>query len=721
MSQFDAITGGYHRDAFSVLGPHEEPTGWEVRAFLPQADSVELLAESLAPVEMEKAHPDGLWIARFDSRPPGYCFRLHVGGAARIELDPYSFPPLLTSFQLHLHGEGTHYEGYSTLGAHLTECHGVAGVRFAVWAPNALVVSVVGDFNGWDTRRHPMRLRDGGIWELFLPDLGEGTVYKYFVKSQVAGYSEMKADPYAFASEPPPLTGSVVVRLDRHLWQDADWLARRAATDSIHQPMSVYEVHLGSWLRGEENRLLTYRELADKLVPYVKEMGFTHIEMLPILEHPYVPSWGYQVTGYFAPTARFGTPDDFKFFVDACHQAGVGVLLDWVPAHFPRDAHGLGFFDGTALYEHEDPRQGEHRDWGTKIFNFGRNEVKSFLISSAVFWLKEYHLDGLRVDAVASMLYLDYSRHEGEWVPNRYGGRESLEAIDFLKRFNEQVHRVPGAISIAEESTSFPAVSRPVYAGGLGFTFKWNMGWMHDMLGYFEQDPVYRKYRHNNLTFSLLYAFTEDFVLPISHDEVVYGKGSLTGKMSGDEWQRFANARAFLAYMWTHPGKKLVFMGCEIGAWQEWNHDTSLPWDILQHRPHSSLQRMVRELNKFYREQPALWEVDDSYEGFDWIDFRDVENSILAFLRWSKGRRDHLVVVCNFTPVPRLNYRIGVPSAGVYDEVFNTDAEMFGGSNMGNGGAANAEPIASHGRPASLNITLPPLGVVVFRPRREAE
>ena len=721
MSQFDAITGGYHRDAFSVLGPHKEPAGWEVRAFLPQADSVELLAEALAPVAMEKAHPDGLWIARFASRPPGYCFRLHIGGSARIELDPYSFPPLLSSFQLHLHGEGTHYEGYSTLGAHLTACLGVAGVRFAVWAPNALVVSVVGDFNGWDTRRHPMRLRDGGIWELFLPDLGEGTIYKYFVKSQVAGYSEMKADPYAFASEPPPLTGSVVVRLDRHQWQDADWLARRAATDSIHQPMSVYEVHLGSWLRGEENRLLTYRELADKLVPYVKEMGFTHIEMLPILEHPYVPSWGYQVTGYFAPTARFGTPDDFKFFVDACHQAGVGVLLDWVPAHFPRDAHGLGFFDGTALYEHEDPRQGEHRDWGTKIFNFGRNEVKSFLISSAIFWLKEYHLDGLRVDAVASMLYLDYSRHEGEWVPNRYGGRENLEAIDFLKRFNEQVHQVPGAISIAEESTSFPAVSRPVYAGGLGFTFKWNMGWMHDMLGYFEQDPVYRKYRQNNLTFSLLYAFTENFVLPISHDEVVYGKGSLTGKMSGDEWQRFANARAFLAFMWTHPGKKLVFMGCEIGAWQEWNHDTSLPWESLQYRPHSSLQRMVRELNKFYREQPALWEVDDSYEGFDWIDFRDVENSILAFLRWSKGRRDHLVVACNFTPVPRLNYRIGVPSMGVYDEVFNSDAEMFGGSNLGNGGAATAVSIASHGRPASLNITLPPLGVVVFRPRREAE
>ena len=720
--QFDAITGGYHRDAFSVLGPHKAAgpgTGWEVRAFLPQADSAEILADAdgLLPVEMEKVHPGGLWLAHFDSRPPRYCFRLRIGADTHVELDPYAFPPLLDSFQLHLHGEGTHYEGYTSLGAHLAVCQGVAGVRFAVWAPNALVVSVVGDFNGWDTRRHPMRLRDGGIWELFLPDLGEGAIYKYFVKSQVAGYSEMKADPYGFASQAPPLTGSVVVRLDRHEWQDGEWLARRAEVDSIHQPMSVYEVHLGSWLRGEGDRLLTYRELAAKLVPYVQDMGFTHLELLPILEHPYVPSWGYQVTGYFAPTARFGTPDDFKFFVDACHQAGVGVLLDWVPAHFPRDAHGLGFFDGTALYEHEDPRQGEHRDWGTKIFNFGRNEVRSFLISSAMLWLKEYHLDGLRVDAVASMLYLDYSRQEGEWVPNRYGGCENLEAIDFLKRFNEQVHLVPGAISIAEESTSFPAVSRPVYAGGLGFTFKWNMGWMHDMLDYFGQDPIFRKYHQNSLTFSLLYAFTENFVLPVSHDEVVYGKGSLTGRMSGDEWQRFANARAFLAYMWTHPGKKLVFMGCEIGAWQEWNHDTSLPWDLLQFATHSSLQRMMRELNRFYREHPALYEVDDSYEGFDWIDFHDVENSIIAFLRWSKGRRDHLVVVCNFTPVPRLNYRVGVPSAGFYDEAFNTDAEMFGGSNTGNGGAAFAAPSPSHGRPASLQITLPPLGVVVFRPR----
>ena len=721
MTNFDAIAGGYHRDPFSILGPHETGARWEVRAFLPHADAVGVVADGLPPVPMKKVHPAGAWVAEFPARPPRYCFHIQMGDMSLIEFDPYSFPPILTPFQLHLHGEGTHYEGYTTLGAHITGCEGIAGVRFAVWAPNALVVSVVGDFNGWDTRRHPMRLRDGGIWELFLPDLGEGTVYKYFVKSQVAGYAEMKADPYAFASEMPPQTGSVVARLDSYQWRDSEWLARRAASDSIHEPMSVYELHLGSWLRGEHNRTLSYRELAEKLVPYVKEMGFTHIELLPILEHPYAPSWGYQVTGYFAPTARFGSPDDFRFFVDACHEANVGVILDWVPAHFPRDAHGLGFFDGTALYEHEDPRQGEHRDWGTKIFNFGRNEVRSFLISSAVFWLKEFHLDGLRVDAVASMLYLDYSRKEGEWVPNRYGGRENLEAIDFLKRFNEQVHLVPGAISAAEESTSFPAVSRPVYTGGLGFTFKWNMGWMHDMLDYFEKEPVFRKYHQNSLTFSLLYAFTENFVLPISHDEVVYGKKSLANKMPGDEWQRFANARAFLAYMWMHPGKKLIFMGSEFGTGQEWNHDASLAWDLLQFRTHSTLQRFVRELNWFYRRLPALWEVDNSFEGFEWIDFHDAENSILAFLRWSKGRRDFLVVACNFTPVPRLNYRLGVPEPGVYDEVFNTDSELFGGSNMGNGGEAAAGATPSHGRPASFAITLPPLSVVAFRLRREGD
>lgn len=716
----DAIAGGYHRDAFAVLGPHEvEGGGWEIRALLPQAEGVEVVFSATNSHSMEKIHPLGLWVAAFAEQPARYLFRLRLhNGDERVEHDVYGFPPLLTPFQLHLHGEGTHYEGYTTLGAHLAECEGVAGVRFAVWAPNALVVTVVGDFNGWDRNRHPMRLLDGGIWELFIPDLGEGAIYKYFVRSLFHGYSEMKSDPYAFASEAPPQTGSVVARLDRYCWGDQAWMERRAATNWQQQPISIYEVHLGSWLRAEANRPLTYRELAAKLVPYVRDMGFTHIELLPILEHPYAPSWGYQVTGYFSPTARFGPPDDFRFFVDACHRAGIGVILDWVPAHFPKDAHGLGYFDGTELYEHKDPRLGEHRDWGTKIFNFDRNEVRSFLISSALFWLKEYHLDGLRVDAVASMLYLDYSRNEGDWIPNQFGGRENLGAIEFLKRFNEQVHLVPGAISIAEESTSFPAVSRPVYTGGLGFTFKWNMGWMHDMLDYFEKDSVFRKYHHNNLTFSLLYAFTEHFVLPISHDEVVHGKGSLLGKMPGDEWQRFANARAFLAYMWSHPGKKLLFMGCELGQYDEWNHDASLRWDLLQFPYHSRFQQLTRELNRLYRTEPALAEVDDGYEGFDWVDFRDVENSIIAFLRWSRGRREFVLVICNFTPVPRQHYRVGVPRAGVYDEILNSDSELFGGSNMGNAGVSTATASPSHGHPASLTVTLPPLAVVMFRLRR---
>jgi len=689
-----------------------------VRAFLPQATEAELMAGDKAHT-MEKVHPAGVWVAHLAQRPGRYLFRIECDGRTWTEPDPYAFPPLLTPFELHLHGEGTNYEAYRTLGAHLAECEGTAGVRFAVWAPNALVVTVVGDFNGWDQRRHPMRARDGGIWELFMPGLTAGAVYKYYVKSQFHGYAALKADPYAFACEHPPSTASVVSAMSTYDWQDAAWLEQRAATNTQKTAMSVYEVHLGSWLRAEENRTLTYRELAARLVPYVKEMGFTHIELLPILEHPYTPSWGYQVTGYFAPTSRYGSPDDFRFFIDACHQEGIGVLLDWVPAHFPKDVHGLGHFDGTAVYEHEDPRLGEHRDWGTKIFNFGRNEVRTFLISSAVFWLREYHLDGLRVDAVASMLYLDYSREDGNWIPNQYGGRENLEAIDFLKRFNEQVHLVPGAISIAEESTSFPAVSRPVYTDGLGFTFKWNMGWMHDMFAYFKQDPVYRKFHHNHLTFSLLYAFTESFMLPVSHDEVVHGKGSLLGKMAGDEWQRFANVRLFLSYMWAHPGKKLLFMGCEIAAGNEWNHDASLPWHLLQYRFHSGMQHLVRELNAFYRREPALWEVDDRYEGFDWIDFHDTENSVISFVRWSQARREVIVFACNFTPVPRYHYRVGVPFTGLYDELFNSDAAQFGGSNVGNSGRANGVGVSSHGWPASISVTLPPLTMVAFKPRQQ--
>lgn len=716
----EAIVGGHHGDPFRILGPHAvkrdwQSDAWEIRAFLPHASQVEvLMGEEVAP--MENLHADGFFRVRLDRRPKAYRFRVQTKWGETVEEDdPYRFPPLLTSFELHLHGEGTHYEAYNTLGAHVMEYDGVRGVRFAVWAPNALVVSVAGDFNGWDARRHPMRLRDGGVWELFVPGVRAGCAYKYFVLSRLHGYKEMKADPYAFATEVPPKSGSVVAERGQYQWKDAAWLEHRAKTDWLRQPMSIYEVHLASWMRREGHHSLTYRELADKLVRYVRDMGYTHIELLPVLEHPFSGSWGYQVTGYFAPTARFGAPDDFKYFVDCCHQAGLGVILDWVPAHFPKDAHGLAYFDGTALYEHQDPRKGEHQDWGTKIFNFGRNEVRAFLISSALFWLKEYHLDGLRVDAVASMLYLDYSRQPGEWIPNIYGGNENLEAIDFLKRFNEQVHKVPGAISIAEESTAYPGVSRPVYANGLGFTFKWNMGWMHDMLHYFSLDPVYRKFNQNNLTFSMLYAFSENYILPISHDEVVHGKRSLLSKMWGDEWQRFANARLFMAYMYAHPGKKLLFMGAELGQYEEWNSEGSLRWDLLQYDYHNRLQLFVRELNRFYLRERALWEVDFHWSGFEWLDFHDVENSVISFLRWSRDRSEFLLFVANMTPVVRHEYRLGVPRMGTYLELMNTDASMFGGSDVGNGGSVKADAVACHGRPASIAITLPPLGALFFK------
>ena len=544
--EIEAITGGYHGDAFAVLGPHaagsESKLGWEIRTFQPQAQSVAVVVGGKT-WPMESKHPGGLFAASMPSRPASYQLSVtdHAGNVSEME-DAYRFGPVITDFDLHLHSEGTNYEGYNSFGAHLVTLDGVAGVRFAVWAPNAIVVSVVGNFNDWDTRRHPMRARTGGVWEIFIPGVTEGMPYKYSVKSKFRGHSQMKADPYGFYMEMPPQSASIVVDLTKHQWSDHAWMERRAATKILDSPMAVYELHVGSWLRGENNRYLTYRELGDKLVAYVKKMGYTHIELMPIAEHPYTPSWGYQVTGYFAPTSRFGAPDDFMYFVDRCHQENIGVIVDWVPAHFPKDSHGLAFFDGTALYEHEDARLGEHRDWGTLIFNFGRNEVRSFLISNAMFWLKNYHIDGLRVDAVASMLYLDYSRKAGEWIPNIYGGNENLEAISFLRKTNELVHQVQGAMTIAEESTAFAGVSRPVYLNGLGFTMKWNMGWMHDMLHYFEGDPLYRRYHQGDITFSMVYAFTENFVLPISHDEVVYGKKSLLDKMPGDEWQRFANA-----------------------------------------------------------------------------------------------------------------------------------------------------------------------------------
>jgi 1,4-alpha-glucan branching enzyme len=722
VEEIEAIAGGYHGDAFRILGPHSvrkkgNQARWEIRAFLPQAESADAVVGGEA-VPMEKMDAQGFFCAALNGDPQRYLLRAKLWDGRVVEVeDPYRFWPLISDTELYLHTEGTLHEAYRALGAHMVEVDGVRGVRFAVWAPNALNVTVVGEFNDWDLRRHPMRRRSGGVWELFIPGLAQGATYKYNIKSRIAGYQQLKADPYAFSCETPPKSASVVWDCAKYEWQDAEWLETRAKTEWLKSPVSIYEVHVESWLRGPQGHSLSYREMAVQLVEYVKQMGYTHIELMPIMEYPFSGSWGYQVIGYFAPTSRFGTPDDFKYFVDTCHQAGIGVLVDWVPAHFPKDAHGLVFFDGTALYEHADPRKGEHRDWGTLIFNYGRNEVKSFLISNALFWLKEYHIDGLRVDAVASMLYLDYSRQPGEWVPNQYGGNENLEAIDFLKRFNEVAHSVPGVFTVAEESTAFPGVSKPVYLGGLGFTMKWNMGWMHDMLDYFEKDPVYRKFQHNHITFSLLYAFTENFVLPISHDEVVHGKGSLLNKMPGDEWQQFANARAFLAYMWSHPGKKLLFMGQEIGQREEWNHDAGIRWELLEFDPHRKLQALMRELNRLYRANPALHQVDFSFTGFEWVDFRDWENSVIAFLRRADDPREFVLVCCNFTPVPRPGYEFGVPEEGFYEEILNTDSEQFGGSNMGNGGVVSSRPIPKHDRPHSIAVTLPPLSVVLFKKR----
>jgi 1,4-alpha-glucan branching enzyme len=721
-AEIESIVGGYHGDAFRILGPHSirrkvgQPR-WEVRAFLPQAETAEVLIAGQA-FPMEKRHADGFFCAQLAGEPQRYTLRAHLWDGRNVEFeDPYRFGQLISDTEIYLHGEGTLEEAYRTLGAHLVETDGVRGVRFAVWAPNAENVTVAGEFNDWDIRRHPMRRRNGGVWELFVPTLGEGTTYKYNVRSRFAGHQQLKADPYAFECETPPKSASVVSNINRYQWNDAAWLERRKKTDWLKSPVSVYEVHAESWMRDPQGQPLTYRTMAVKLVEYVRYMGYTHIELLPIMEHPFSGSWGYQVIGYFAPSSRFGTPDDFKYLVDCCHQAGIGVLVDWVPAHFPKDAHGLVFFDGTALYEHADPRQGEHLDWGTLIFNYGRNEVRAFLISNALFWLREYHIDGLRVDAVASMLYLDYSRKAGEWIPNQFGGNENLEAIDFLRRFNELAHKEPGVFTAAEESTAFPGVSKPVYLGGLGFTMKWNMGWMHDMLEYFSKDPVFRRFQHNHITFSMLYAFTENFVLPISHDEVVHGKASLFSKMPGDEWRQFANVRAFLAYMWGHPGKKLLFMGQDIGQREEWNWTGKVRWELLEFDYHRKLQALVRELNRIYRSSPALYQVDFHYRGFEWVDFRDSASSVIAFLRRAENPKDFLLFCCNFTPVPRTGYEFGVPEEGFYEEILNTDSELFGGSNMGNGGLVSSRAVPKHGRPFSIAVTLPPLAVIAFRKR----
>jgi 1,4-alpha-glucan branching enzyme len=627
---------------------------------------------------------------------------------------------MITDYDLHLLAEGRHWQSYQKLGAHLANPAGEPGVRFAVWAPNAVAVAVAGDFNGWDGRRTPMRrLASAGIWEVFVPGIGAGSIYKYLVTG--ADGTTERADPYGFGAELPPRTASCVVDLDTYHWQDEAWMAERADRNALGAPINIYEVHLGSWRRPGDapGRWMTYADLERELVPYCVEMGFTHVEFLPPTEHPLSASWGYQTIGMFSATSRFGPPQALMSLVDAFHRAGVGVIVDWVPAHFPKDSHGLRRFDGTALYEHEDPRLGEHPDWGTLIFNYGRHEVRNYLVSSALFWLDRYHIDGLRVDAVASMLYLDYSRKEGEWLPNRFGGRENLEAIEFVKEFNIQVHQHhPGVLTIAEESTSWPGVSRPTWLGGLGFSLKWNMGWMNDTLRYMRHDPVHRKYHHDELTFSLIYAFHENFLLPLSHDEVVHGKGSLIDQMPGDVWQKLANLRLLYAYMWCHPGKKLLFMGNEFGQWREWNFDASLDWHLLEQPGHAGLRACLADLNRLVVREKALHELDFDSHGFEWIDCHDWPNSILAFVRRGTSPGDQLLVCCNFTPVPRHGYRVGVPAGGVWDEVFNGDSAWYGGSNVGNAGSLMATPGPHHGNAPSLSLSLPPLAVIVLKPRR---
>jgi 1,4-alpha-glucan branching enzyme len=725
-----------HGKPFEFLGPHTYEGKTLVRAFLPEAKVAFIVRErtsgarksgtgGLQPEEvlrMQKIHKDGFFEVAVDAARP-FIYRIKMqtySGEEKEFYDPYSFQPVLTDFDLHLIGEGTHYKNYEKLGSHVRAIEGVKGVHFAVWAPNAKNVGVVGDFNNWDGRRHPMRLLGlSGIWEIFIPGLDEGTVYKYEIKSKYHKQRELKADPFSYYFEVRPKSAAIVYDIEnRHEWKDSGWLSFRSGKNWLEAPLSVYEVHLGSWMRaGQGDNFPTYRELAEKLIPYVKELGFTHIELMPITEHPFDASWGYQTLGYYAPTSRFGKPEDFMCFIDACHQEGIGIIMDWVPAHFPKDAHGLSFFDGTCLYEHEDPRQGEHKDWGTLIFNYGRNEVRNYLISNALFWIDKYHIDGLRVDAVASMLYLDYSREEGQWIPNEYGGNENLEAIDFIKKFNEVIHLYHhGVLTVAEESTAWPGVTKPSYLGGLGFDMKWNMGWMHDTLDYFSKDPIHRKYHQHDLTFSMLYAFTENFLLPFSHDEVVYGKRSLLNKMPGDMWQKFANLRALFGYFYGHPGKKLFFMGAEFGQWDEWNFDKSLDWQLLQYEPHMKLKHYLADLNNVYRRELALSQVDYDWHGFEWIDFHDADNSILSFIRRAANSDDFLVFVFNLTSVPRQNYRIGIPRGGFYRELLNSDSDLYWGSNMGNSGGLLADEIETHGRKYSLNLVLPPLSCLILKP-----
>jgi 1,4-alpha-glucan branching enzyme len=714
----EALVNARHGDPFSVLGPHPAGAGTVIRTLQPDAQAVTVIdratGEDLGA--LRRIHPAGLFSGVAAAARP-YLLRIDTGETQRETEDPYSFPPLLGPLDLHLLGEGRHHDFGRTMGAHPMRVDGVAGVRFAVWAPNARRVSVVGDFNHWDGRRHPMRLHPGGgIWELFIPRVAVGALYKYELLGPDGGMLPLKADPVAWAAERAPATASIVAATDEWRWTDEAWMRARPAAQSPEAPISIYEVHAASWLPLVEGEGGGWDLLTHRLVPYVKRMGFTHVELMPIMEHPFGGSWGYQPLGQFAPSAPLGPPEGFARFVDRCHAEGIGVILDWVPAHFPTDSYGLARFDGTALYEHADPREGFHKDWNTLIYNHGRNEVRGFLIGSALHWLEHYHADGIRVDAVASMLYRDYSRNAGEWIPNRFGGRENLEAVEFLRELSRAIaERCPGAVLIAEESTAWPGVSRPAAEGGLGFDFKWNMGWMHDTLHYMEEDPVNRRYHHDSITFGLVYAFSEKFVLPLSHDEVVYGKGSLIGKMRGDEWQRFANLRAYFGFMWTHPGKKLLFMGGEFAQEREWNHDAGLDWHLLEQPRHAGMQRLVRDLNHLYRALPALHVRDTSHEGFRWVVIDDRDQSVFAYLRLGEEGDAPALVVCNFTPVPRPHYRVGVPSGGEWREVLNTDAGVYGGSNMGNGGAVTAAEIASHGQPFSLDLVLPPLATIVLR------
>src|SRR6266567_628354 len=719
LGEIERIVAGQHHDPHSVLGAHPGPDGVIIRALRPLATSVTAVLDDGRRLPLEHVHQGVFAVTVPDEKVPGYRIAAVYGSgsgsesgsgsAEEVRDDPYRYLPTLGEFDLYLIGEGRHEELWRVLGAHLREVGQTSGAAFAVWAPNAHGVRVTGDFNGWDGRAYPMRSLGGsGVWELFVPGVSEGTTYKYAICGPDGVWRD-KADPMANAAETPPATASVIYT-SRHAWGDSGWIQARAEREPVREAMSIYEVHLGSWRPG-----LSYRELAVQLVEYVTDMGFTHVEFLPVAEHPFGGSWGYQVTSYYAPTARFGSPDDFRYLVDALHQAGIGVILDWVPGHFPRDEWALARFDGTPLYEHADPRRGEQPDWGTLVFNFGRTEVRNFLVANAVYWLEEFHVDGLRVDAVASMLYLDYSRKDGEWIPNVFGGREDLDAVAFLKEFNELVHaREPGVISAAEESTAWPGVSRPTYVGGLGFGFKWNMGWMHDTLGYFSRDPIHRKHHHNDLTFGLLYAFHENFILPLSHDEVVHGKGSLIGRMPGDRWQRFANLRAYFAFMWTHPGKKLLFMGGEFGQEREWNHDIGLDWQCLDNDLHAGVHSLVRDLNRLYRATPALHQLDCDPEGFSWIDAANGAESVLSYLRRGRGPVELAVIVCNFTPVVRHDYRIGVPRPGRYRERINTDAEDYGGSGIGNAGAVDAEAHPMHGHAYSLRLQLPPLAALIL-------